>query len=103
MNAEAKSAAEQTALNERALQELQSIQADVDNKRDQATYQKKIDYLGELVSDLPSAKQAHFIAEAKRLKIKLNLTGNADPEQPANPLSDQAAHPSHDPGGTSPP
>lgn len=94
---------EQTALNERALQELQSIQADVDNRRDVAAYQKKIDYLGELVSELPSQKQAHFVAEAKRLKFRLNLTGNADPAQPANPLSDQASHPSHDPGGTSQP
>jgi len=100
-------AAEQTALNERALQELQSIQADVDNKRDPATYQKKVDYLAELVSDLPSQRQAHFLAEARRLKFKLPITGNADPAQAANPVKDAPKPAVSDslkrPGGTSPP
>lgn len=63
---------ELTALNERALQELASIQADVDNGRDREAYARKVAYLNELVADLPKEKQAHFYAEARRLKFKLD-------------------------------
>ena len=92
---------EQQALKERALQELQSIQANVDNKRDPSTYERSRTYLSELVSDLPKSEQAHFFAEARRLKFKLDVdrsaddghTPTADPNQPP----DQSQQP---PGGT---
>jgi hypothetical protein len=75
------------AANERALQELASIQADIDNGRSREAYQRKLDYLNELVDDLPKDRQAHFYAEMRRLKLnpKVNQAGTADIHAPAPP------------------
>jgi len=76
---------EQTALNERALQELASIQADMDNHRDPQAYERKVQYLNELVADLPKERQAHFYAEARRLKFKLDGSDRKDKDVFAGP------------------
>jgi len=75
------------AANERALQELQSIQADIDNGRSPEAYQRKLDYLNELVGDLPKDRQAHFYAEMRRLKLnpKVAQAGTADIHAPNPP------------------
>jgi hypothetical protein len=82
---------EQAALNERALQELASIQADIDNGRDRETYARKVAYLNELVADLPKERQAHFYAEARRLKFKLDGSD-------AKPKTNDPSSPDFDPG-----
>lgn len=94
--------AEQTAINERALQELASIQANVDNKRDPATYENSRKYLSELVSDLPKDRQAHFFAEAKRLKLKLDVNRSADDGQSPTVDPNRPTDQSQQPGGASP-
>jgi hypothetical protein len=93
---------EQTALNERALQELQSIQSDIDNGRTPEAYERKRQYLCELVEDLPKDRQAHFYAEMRRLKLnpKVNQAGTADIHAPTPPPQGDASTP---PGGSSPP
>ena len=75
------------AANERALLELQSIQADIDNGRSPEAYQRKLDYLNELVDDLPKDRQAHFYAEMRRLKLnpKVAQAGTADIHAPNPP------------------
>lgn len=90
---------EQTALNERALQELQSIQADIDNGRAPEAYERKRKYLCELVEDLPKERQAHFYAEMRRLKLnpKVDQAGTADIHAPVPPP--QESNPSNPPGG----
>jgi hypothetical protein len=77
----------QEAANERALQELASIQADIDNGRSREAYQRKLDYLNELVDDLPKERQAHFYAEMRRLKLnpKVAQAGTGDIHAPNPP------------------
>jgi hypothetical protein len=93
---------EQTALNERALQELASIQADIDNGRAPEAYARKLDYLRELIGDLPKDRQGHFYAEMRRLKLnpKVDQAGTADIHAPVPPP--QENNPSNPPGGPSP-